>query len=154
MIRDAIDRSGVRPGDLTLEVTETALMDDRIEPIGMMDRIRALGIELAMDDFGTGQSSLSCLREFPIRTLKVDRSFLRNMSMHRELSAVMYAIITLADNLDLEVIAEGIEDAGQLALLQAMDCELGQGYYFSAAVDAEQATEMLIRGLARDRLAI
>jgi diguanylate cyclase (GGDEF)-like protein len=145
-IRDAILRSGVRPQDFKLEITETALMDDRINPVGIMTDIRGVGIELAMDDFGTGHSSLSCLREFPIMTLKVDRAFLRNMVMHRELSAVMHAIITLAENLGLDVVAEGIEDAGQLGLLQAMGCAYGQGYFFSAAVDADEATRMLDEG--------
>lgn len=145
-IRRVLSSTGVRLQDFKLELTETALMDDGFDAVGIMQEIRKEGIELAMDDFGTGQSSLSCLQHFPIKTLKVDRAFLRHMTMQREFSAVMQAIITLASNLNLSVIAEGIEDAAQLSQLQAMDCEYAQGYYFSKPVTAEEATLLLRPG--------
>ena len=125
---------------------DVAALCDGFDAVGIMHEIRKEGIELAMDDFGTGQSSLSCLQHFPIKTLKVDRAFLRHMTMQREFSAVMQAIITLASNLNLSVIAEGIEDAAQLSQLQAMDCEYAQGYYFSKPVTAEEATLLLQPG--------
>jgi diguanylate cyclase (GGDEF)-like protein/PAS domain S-box-containing protein len=140
-------QTGVRSMDLSLELTETALMDDRIDAVEIMNQIRTLGISLAMDDFGTGQSSLSCLRQFPIQTLKIDRSFLQNVTLQREFSAVMQAIITLADNLNLNVVAEGVEDESQLVQLQAMECACAQGFYFSRPVDAVDGTRLLDGGL-------
>lgn len=143
MLRRTLEETGVRPEDLKLEITETAIMDERVDAVSVMKRIRKLGIGIAMDDFGTGQSSLSCLRQFPIQTLKVDRSFLLNMTQRREFTAVMNAIVTLANHLDLNVVAEGIENKAQLMQLQALDCPQAQGYYFSRPVDNEIAAEIL-----------
>lgn len=143
-----IEETGVRPADVMLELTETFMMDDRIDAVEIMDRIRALGISLAMDDFGTGQSSLSCLRQFPIQTLKIDRAFLLNITRKREFSAVVQAIVSLANNLDLDVVAEGVEDENQLVQLQTMECACAQGYYFSRPVDAVDATRLLDGGLS------
>ncbi len=144
----AIAESGVAPQDLKLELTETAMMDGRIDAIGVMRKIRSQGVSLAMDDFGTGQSSLSCLRQFPIQTLKIDRTFLLNITQKREFSAVVHAIIALAYNLGLDVVAEGVETESQLVQLQAMDCTYAQGFYFSPPVEADAATRLL-----RDRVA-
>jgi diguanylate cyclase (GGDEF)-like protein/PAS domain S-box-containing protein len=143
-----MDETGVRPSDVMLELTETFMMDARIDAVEIMNRIRALGISLAMDDFGTGQSSLSCLRQFPIQTLKIDRAFLLNITRKREFSAVVQAIISLANNLELDVVAEGVEDDNQLVQLQAMECAHAQGYYFSRPVDAAEATRLLDGGLS------
>ena len=118
-----------------------------VDAVGIMNQIRELGVSLAMDDFGTGQSSLSCLRQFPIQTLKIDRAFLLNMTQQREFSAVMNAIIALAYNLNLDVVAEGLETESQLTQLQAMDCAYAQGYLFSHPVEAEEAGRMLDGGL-------
>ena len=101
-----------------------------------------------MDDFGTGHSSLSCLHQFPIDELKIDRSFILNMQEHREFVAVMDAIVMLAHYLRLDVVAEGIEDENQLAQLQGMDCGFGQGYLFARPMPAEDATEYLGKHLA------
>ncbi len=143
MLKRVLEETGVRPQDLKLELTETAMMDSRIDAITVMNKIRELGISLAMDDFGTGQSSLSCLRQFPIQTLKIDRSFLLNITQKREFSAVVHAIIALAYNLNLDIVAEGLEDESQLAQLQAMDCTYAQGYFFSPPVDVAEATRVL-----------
>ena len=143
-----IEETGVRPSDVMLELTETFMMDARIDAVEIMNRIRALGISLAMDDFGTGQSSLSCLRQFPIQTLKIDRAFLLNITRKREFSAVVQAIISLANNLELDVVAEGVEDDNQLVQLQAMECAHAQGYFFSRPVDAAEATRLLDGGLS------
>jgi len=147
MLERVMEETGVHPSDLVLELTETSMMDERIDAVEIMGRIKELGIGMAMDDFGTGHSSLSCLRQFPIQTLKIDRAFLLTITEKREFSAVVQAIITLAYNLNLKVVAEGVEDAEQLVQLQAMECGYAQGYYFSRPVDAIDATRLLDGGL-------
>lgn len=153
LLKNTIRETGVRPEDLKLEITETTVMDARVDVIQIMNRIRSLGIELAIDDFGTGHSSLSCLRDFPIQVLKIDRAFMLNMSNHREFCALVHAIVSLAHNFDLQVVAEGIEDYTQVSQLQAMDCSYAQGYFFSRPVDSESATKLLRDGLSSDRIA-
>ncbi|MBO6739563.1 MAG: EAL domain-containing protein [Phycisphaerales bacterium] len=147
MLERVLEQTGVRPSDLVLELTETSMMDERIDAVEIMNRIKTLGIGMAMDDFGTGHSSLSCLRQFPIQTLKIDRAFLLTITEKREFSAVVQAIITLAYNLNLNVVAEGVENDAQLVQLQAMECGCAQGFYFSRAVDARDATRLLDGGL-------
>ena len=102
----------------------------------LLGRLRDVGVRLDMDDFGTGHSSLSTLHEFPIDVLKIDHAFVANLSRGREFAAIVQAIAQLAHNLGIGVIAEGIETDDQLAMLQALDCELGQGYRFSRPLDA------------------
>ena len=102
-----------------------------------------MGIALVMDDFGTGHSSLSVLRRFPIDMLKIDRSFVTNMEKHRDFTAVIYSIILLAQNLNMKVVAEGVETSEQLAQWQAMDCDYAQGFLFSKPLDADQALSYL-----------
>ncbi len=142
-IRQVLMETGLPPQALKLEVTESTVMENHHSSVSVMKRIRDLGVRLAMDDFGTGHSSLSCLHQFPIDQLKIDRSFIVNMQEHREFAAVMDAIVTLAHYLHLEVVAEGIENADQLSLLQAMDCKFGQGFYFAKPMTASDATEFL-----------
>jgi EAL domain-containing protein (putative c-di-GMP-specific phosphodiesterase class I) len=96
-----------------------------------------------MDDFGTGHSSLASLHRFPIDVLKIDRQFITTMSLNREYAAVIHAIITLADNLGMRVVAEGIETIEGLTLLQAMSCDYGQGYYLSVPLEADDASKLL-----------
>lgn len=145
-LRAVVDEFRIVPGELKLEITETTVMDARYDSGPVMEGIRDLGILLAMDDFGTGQSSLSCLHQFPIDVLKIDRSFIVNIEERPQFTAVMQAIITLAHHLDLDVVAEGIETPAQLAQLQVMDCEFAQGYLFSRPVPADQATVLLRDG--------
>lgn len=147
MLQRVIEQTGVRPADLVLELTETSMMDSRIDAVKIMNKIRDLGVGMAMDDFGTGHSSLSCLRQFPIQTLKIDRAFLLTITEKREFSAVVQAIVTLAYNLNLNVVAEGVENDAQLVQLQAMECGCAQGFYFSRPVDAMDATQLLDGGL-------
>ncbi|MCH7679313.1 EAL domain-containing protein, partial [candidate division KSB1 bacterium] len=130
MVRLAITDSGIDPQCLKLEVTESTIVDDRHNIIPMLHRVKELGIQLAMDDFGTGHSSLSNLHKLPIDVLKIDQSFIKSMSANRELAAVMHAIITVAQNLGMTTVAEGIETPEQLVMLQSLDCDFGQGYYF------------------------
>lgn len=137
MVEKTLLRHNVPPQCLHLEVTESMVMQDRSTSLEALNQLRELGLKIDLDDFGTGYSSLSCLQEFPIDTLKIDRSFISNLEHVRELAALLSAVITLADNLGLEVIAEGIEDINQLSILQALGCGYGQGYYFAKPLPAD-----------------
>lgn len=108
-----------------------------------LNRLKTLGTRLAIDDFGTGYSSLSYLRRFPIDVLKIDQSFIRNLCNDRNDAALVSAIINLGKSLELDVIAEGIETAEQLAFLKAHHCEEGQGYFFSQALPADTFARLL-----------
>ena len=135
--------TGVRPDQLQLEVTESQIMQNRQSALRLLAELRATGIRLAMDDFGTGYSSLSCLQEFPLDVLKVDRAFVANLGLGRDYAALLHAVVTLADNLNLQVIAEGIEDAEQLAMLQALGCGFGQGYLLARPMPATAIADLL-----------
>ncbi len=135
---------GVEPDRVKLEITESAIMDDRDRLLPLLRALRDAGFRLAMDDFGTGHSSLSCLHRFPIDVLKIDRSFVRNLDERIEFAAVIQAIVTLAHTLRVEVVAEGIETEGQLTQLQALDCDCAQGYYFARAMAVDQAETYLL----------
>jgi len=126
-------------GRLILEITETAVMDRHENLIPRMQELRQIGFPLAMDDFGTGHSSLSCLHQFPLDELKIDRSFILNIEHNREFTAIYQAIVSLADNLGLKVVAEGMETEGQLAQLQAMGCAFAQGYLFERPLSQQEA---------------
>lgn len=130
-VRQVIEKHEIPPKQLHLEVTESLIMEDQKTFIPILKELRKIGIKVDMDDFGTGHSSLSCLHEFPLDVLKIDRSFVVNAKHVRDYAALLQAILTLADNLELQVVAEGITDTEQLILLQALGCEYGQGYLFS-----------------------
>jgi diguanylate cyclase (GGDEF)-like protein/PAS domain S-box-containing protein len=136
------------PSRLKLEITEGALMDHAQRGADKLDQLKALGVQLSIDDFGTGYSSLSYLQTFPIDTLKVDRSFVDKLD-HSESREIVKTIITLAHNLKLDVIAEGVETQAQFHLLREMDCEYAQGYLFSRPVDAQSATALLTQSPIR-----
>jgi EAL domain-containing protein (putative c-di-GMP-specific phosphodiesterase class I) len=131
------------PRCLQLEITESVVMDNAKAIISLMGELRALGLELAIDDFGTGYSSLSYLHRFPIDTLKIDRSFVTQMTDNSENAEIVRTIVTLARSLDMEVVAEGVETADQLRQLSDLGCDYGQGYLFSRPVGAGQAAELL-----------
>jgi len=151
IVEESLHRHNVPPQCLHLEVTESMVMHDRSTSLVVLNKLRGLGLKIDIDDFGTGYSSLSCLREFPIDTLKIDRSFVSDLEHAPELAALLSAVITLADNLDLEVIAEGIEDVNQLSILQALGCGYGQGYYFAKPLPAD-AVEGYIASKITERL--
>ncbi|HVF74882.1 MAG TPA: EAL domain-containing protein [Acidimicrobiales bacterium] len=141
-----IAASGVAPGSLILEITESAMVDG---PKGAGDKLRALkaaGVRLAIDDFGTGYSSLSYLEELSIDVLKIAKPFVDGLATARNRPALAQAIVNLGDTLDLEVIAEGVEDNDQADALRAMGCRLSQGYVFAKPVDAVTLRRMLARG--------
>jgi EAL domain-containing protein (putative c-di-GMP-specific phosphodiesterase class I) len=127
-------------------------MDDRNGITPVLDEIRSLGVQLAMDDFGTGHSSLSCLHRFPIDVLKIDREFIMNMEQRIEYTAVIQAIITLAHTLNISVVAEGLETVEQVAQLQALECDTAQGYYFSKPLTREDAGEYILNKNQPQRL--
>ncbi len=137
------DRMGDATGRIVIEVTETAVVDSRVDISSTLETIKRLGFSLAMDDFGTGYSSLSCLHDYPIDYLKIDRSFVKNLEQRREFTAVFAAIVSLANALDLKVVAEGIEVREQLVQLQAMGCEFGQGYLFGKPMSESDADRLL-----------
>jgi EAL domain-containing protein (putative c-di-GMP-specific phosphodiesterase class I) len=144
-VRSILKNAGV-PGDrFELEVTESGIIQHNSEITEVLTRLRELGVQLHMDDFGTGYSSLSCLHSFPLEGLKIDRSFLITMSGNRDYAAVICAIMSLARNLKMKVTAEGVERPEQIALLQALECDYAQGYYFAEPLTAEDALHLLAR---------
>ncbi len=145
-VRDALQDSGLAPCYLNLEVTESLIMQDAQQAIAIMQELKAMGVQLSIDDFGTGYSSLSSLKSFPITSLKLDRSFVADLCEDKDDEAITKAVIALGHEMDLEVIAEGVETQAQLAFLISSDCDAAQGYYFGEPVSAQE-----MAGLARLR---
>jgi diguanylate cyclase (GGDEF)-like protein len=138
---DGIERilkeTGLEPALLELEITEGVLMQNIDTTVNALTRLKVMGVRLAIDDFGTGYSSLSYLRRFPVDVLKIDQSFIRGLSSDSNDAALVSAIISLGRSLKLTIIAEGVETLEQLDFLKAHQCEEGQGYYFSKAVEPD-----------------
>ena len=144
-VREALSVSGLDPGSLILEVTETTLMRDTHATVGRLRALKALGVLIAIDDFGTGYSSLAYLRQFPVDALKIDRSFVAAMGDSQESVALVQTLVQLGRALGIETLAEGIEEQWQLQRLQGESSERGQGFLFSRPVDPE-AIEILLSG--------
>jgi diguanylate cyclase (GGDEF)-like protein/PAS domain S-box-containing protein len=140
-VRNALEESGLTPSALVLEITESVMMADIEVAVARLHELKKLGVRLAMDDFGTGYSSLSYLSRFPVDILKMDRSFL---AAGEEESTLTAAIIALGDSLKLDVVAEGVERPEQMASLQSLGCELGQGFLFARALDRTALVEYLV----------
>jgi diguanylate cyclase (GGDEF)-like protein/PAS domain S-box-containing protein len=136
------------PETLKLEITESTVMGDPSAAVDMLLQMKALGIRLAIDDFGTGYSSLSYLHRFPLDTLKIDRSFISSMCDNGDGMEIARTIMPLANNLRLDVIAEGVETAEQVAMLKKLHCKYAQGYYFSKPLAAEQVEALLAEHVA------
>jgi EAL domain-containing protein (putative c-di-GMP-specific phosphodiesterase class I) len=130
-VTTALARTGLDPSLLTLELTESTLIDDTPNTQAILSELRGLGVNLSLDDFGTGYSSLTYLRSFPINIVKIDKSFVRTIGTEREDTAIVAAVIALAHNLDISVVAEGVETQQQLAVLLQLQCQFLQGYLFS-----------------------
>ena len=145
-IRDVLAESGIDPRSLKVEITESIMMENIETAVMMLHQLRALGIELSIDDFGTGYSSLSYLHRFPISTLKIDRSFVSRMDGNNENAEIVRTVIMLARNLDMNVVAEGVEQEAQLIQLRALKCEYAQGYFFSRPLSADAAERLLAAG--------
>ncbi|MDP9441445.1 MAG: EAL domain-containing protein, partial [Actinomycetota bacterium] len=142
-VGEAIAQSDVDPALICLEVTESVLMEDAEASIRCLRALKALGVRLAIDDFGTGYSSLSYLKRFPVDFLKVDRSFVEGLGRDPEDTAIVSAIVKLARALGLAVIAEGVETELQLGELQRLDCEYGQGFFWSKAITDSEVGRLL-----------
>ena len=143
MVSRALTEAGLAPEYLEIEITETAIMLDMAKAIRTMKNLVSLGISLSIDDFGTGYSSLSCLENFPINNLKIDRSFISKLNQGEDNGALAEGIIALANTLKLGVIAEGIETEYQKVFLKNRGCQIGQGYYLSYPIPAEECQEYL-----------
>jgi len=147
-IKRILTETELDPRSLKLEITESTMMENTESAIQLLHELRALGIGLSMDDFGTGYSSLSYLHRFPLSTLKIDRSFVSRMESQDENAEIVRTIVMLARSLGMDVVAEGVETENQLLQLGALECEYGQGYFFSKPVDAEKARQLLTESYA------
>jgi diguanylate cyclase (GGDEF)-like protein len=142
-VRQVLEETGLDPRCLKLEITESAVMENAEQTIKILNQLKELGTQISVDDFGTGFSSLSYLHRFPIDTLKIDRSFVSTMSDGSENGEIVRTIISLAKNLGMEIIAEGIETIDQLHQLKILKCEYGQGFLFSRPVPKEEIETLL-----------
>jgi diguanylate cyclase (GGDEF)-like protein len=139
----ALQKSGIQPATLKLEITESATMENPENTVNVLRRLKRLGVQLSIDDFGTGYSSLSYLQRLPFDTLKIDRSFVSGVGANGENSELLQTIISLAKNLKMRVIAEGIETEGQLAVLQTLGCDFGQGYLMARPKAVDETEKLL-----------
>jgi len=135
-IRDILQETHVDPRTLKLEITESAVMENAETAVQLLRRLKALGVQLSIDDFGTGYSSLGYLHRFPVDTLKIDRSFVGRIGEASENIEIVRTIISLAENMGMDVVAEGVETLPQFSQLRALNCQYGQGYLFSRPADA------------------
>ena len=145
-VRNILASSGLPANRLKLEVTESTVMEHSEKSLKVLSELDELGVALSTDDFGTGYSSLSYLQRFPFERIKIDRSFVNNMDESEKSGAIVKTILMLGENLDIEVVAEGIETFEQLEKLRSLGCSTGQGYLFSRPIDRESAEEFLENG--------
>jgi EAL domain-containing protein (putative c-di-GMP-specific phosphodiesterase class I) len=138
-----IKHSGVDPLNIKLEMTETLLVEDPEHAADALKEIKKLGVSIAIDDFGTGYSSLSYLHQFPLDTLKIDHSFVYNMDKSEQSRRIVLSIAHLAQALEMDIVAEGIEDKTQLDALREMGCQYGQGYYMAKPDTAEKTVQLI-----------
>jgi len=135
---------GVSPTSLELEITETTLMENPERTIKLLDELYSLGLHLAIDDFGTGYSSLSALQQFPISTLKIDKSFVRDVANNPDDATLVGTIVQMGRNLNMDVVAEGVENEMQLAFLQSLECTFAQGLLFGEPMSSDNYLELLL----------
>jgi diguanylate cyclase len=140
-----LEQSGLPASDLELEITETVAMQDSGTTFATLRRLKELGVQISLDDFGTGHSSLSYLRRFPVDTLKIDQSFVRDLGRDPHTATIVRAIIAMARSLGLRVVAEGVETAEQQATLKAQGCQLAQGYLLSRPLPMEELVAYLAK---------
>jgi EAL domain-containing protein (putative c-di-GMP-specific phosphodiesterase class I) len=143
-VEEVLSESGIDPWQLKLEITETVVMENAELAAVTLARLRGLGVRLSIDDFGTGYSSLSYLNRFPVDTLKIDRSFIARMNQDDENVEIVKTIVSLAGNLGMQVVAEGVETEHQLEQLRLLKCQYGQGYLFSKPMAAIEADKFLL----------
>jgi len=147
-VRTSLEESKLDPQGLELELTESVLMKHAESTVSMLNSLKDIGVQLTVDDFGTGYSSLSYLRQFPVDSLKVDQSFVHEISAHKDDAAIVSAVISMGNSLKKRVIAEGVETREQLDFLTAEGCEQAQGYYFNRPMAADQFAKLLEAGVS------
>ena len=151
-VKQVLEQSNLSPSNLKLEITESSLVEDTEYTISILKELKAIGVEFSLDDFGTGYSSLSYLHQFPFDTIKIDRSFVNSIGDNPEKLGIVRAIVSLAGNLGMNTIAEGIETVNQLAQLKALKCQYGQGYYLSKPLDKEILENIIATEIATPQL--
>jgi EAL domain-containing protein (putative c-di-GMP-specific phosphodiesterase class I) len=139
----ALSESGLPPDSLVLEMTESVLMDDNENVLTILRQLKDLGARLAIDDFGTGYSSLSYLHRFPVDMLKIDRSFVERLSHASDNAELARTVVRLGQSLQLQTVAEGVEDSAQFLTLRRMGCDIGQGYYFGRPMAGDDMERLL-----------
>jgi EAL domain-containing protein (putative c-di-GMP-specific phosphodiesterase class I) len=143
-VSSALECSGLEPGRLCLEITETAMMADPVAMSTTLTALKRLGVRLAVDDFGIGYASLRHLRELlPVDVLKIDKSFVDGITTDADDAAIVEGVVRLAHSLGLQAVAEGVETAEQLEMLRAWSCQAGQGYHFARPVDPDGVARLL-----------
>jgi diguanylate cyclase (GGDEF)-like protein len=150
---EALRESGLPPESLVLEMTESVLLDDSETVLAILRQLKQLGIRLAIDDFGTGYSSLSYLHRFPVDILKIDRSFVERLSHASDNAELARTVVRLGQSLQLQTVAEGVEDSAQFLALRRMGCDIGQGYYFGRPMEGEAMERLLGEELAAAKIA-
>ena len=151
-VRAMLTQAKLEPSDLELELTETFLLQNADSTAAVLEALKDVGVRLALDDFGTGYASLSHLRRFPIDTLKIDRSFVRDIAMDSDDASIVRAVIGMGKSLDMQVVAEGVETSEQFDFLRQQGCPEGQGYYFSEPIVAAEFARNLGRHPSGQRL--
>lgn len=142
-LADIIDASGTPPGDIKLEITETLMVENFDHAKAALDKLKDLGVLIAIDDFGTGYSSLSYLHQLPFDTLKIDRVFVTNMDKSESSQRIVRSIAQLALALDMNIVAEGIEEQAQMDALRDLGCQYGQGFFMSKPLTTDAAHELI-----------
>jgi EAL domain-containing protein (putative c-di-GMP-specific phosphodiesterase class I) len=140
-VRSTLEKAGLPPHCLQLEITEREVMRNPEACFALLQQLRGLGVKIAMDDFGTGTSSLAFLRDYRFDTIKIDQSFVRDLTGSPDVLAVIHATVALIENLGMASLAEGVEEPAQVAVLQSLGCRFAQGFYFSVAVSADELIE-------------
>jgi diguanylate cyclase (GGDEF)-like protein/PAS domain S-box-containing protein len=148
VVKNTIAESGVEASKLKLEITESMIMADAVAAVGALEQLKALGIHLLMDDFGTGHASLSYLHRLPISTIKIDRYFVGRIDSNSECLEIVRTILNLSRSLSMDVVAEGVENSAQREVLQSLGCEYVQGYLLSPPLDADAAERLLLTNRA------
>jgi len=144
-MRSILDETGIDPSLIEGEIIETALMQHGEHTLDILGQINGMGIRLSIDDFGTGYSSLAYLKRFPVKKIKIDRAFVKDLENSTEDRAIVAAIIALSHSLQLSVVAKGVKTEGQFDLLLRSGCQFAQGYLFSPPADAALAQTLLER---------
>jgi EAL domain-containing protein (putative c-di-GMP-specific phosphodiesterase class I) len=139
----ALRDSGLPPQSLVLEMTESVLLDDSQTVLDILRQLKQLGPRLAIDDFGTGYSSLSYLHRFPVDILKIDRSFVERLTHTSDNAELARTIVRLGQSLQLQTVAEGVEDSTQFLALRRMGCDVGQGFYFGRPMETDEIERLL-----------